>query len=261
MPQLKSIVDNQLVYPQDELSVTTNGNYDVKSYASVNVETDERTEEDDKNAEIASAWNDLFKGETGQFSLGSIKTYTGNMPMIDAHNATSFRVAFQSGKATTYVVDVGESATNFQQMFSGCSNLVTAEIIGSTRNVTTFVEMFYSVPNLKEVKGTLDFTAATTVSSILQTSDYKNISLEEIRFEPNSLKIGMNLRYCNKLSTTSVLSVLNGLANLSGLSSQTITFNETLDYDSTDADVKQAIANAIAKNWVVKFGSRTPTGA
>lgn len=260
LPELTEIV-NSLIKPVGSQTFTENGTYDVTELAEVVVNCDVRTEEDEKNAELASAWNDFFKGETGQFSLGSIKSFTGKVPLIDAHNATSFKSAFSSGKATEYVVNVGEVATDFRFMFLGCKNLVTAEIIGSMRNATTFEEMFYDTPNLKEVKGTLDFTAVTNVSDMFRTSNFANVSLEEVRFEPNSLKISMDLRYCNKLSVNSIISVLNGLANLSGLNSQKITFNETLDYDSTNDEVKQAITNAIAKNWVVRFGGRTPTGA
>lgn len=270
LPQLKSIVDNQLVYPQGEYTATTNGIYDVKSYASVNVATDERTEEDEKNAEIVRQWTNVFSTFTGNFAIGAstlpIGNYVGELPLLDARNSTGFSSAFSYAKATEISINVGDKATNFSQMFNTCSNLKTVHLIGNTENSTTFLSMFSSCGMLEEVDGEINFTRATSVTTMFLGCS----RLKEVHFTANTLSVGIfNLNASEVLSRASVLSAINSLVKGAG---KEIRFSGTvkgymtnnwkcklnaatgLYEDSTDSDAisySQAITSTDEKGWTL----------
>ena len=75
------------------------------------------------------------------------------------------------------------------------------------------------------------------------------ISLEYIRFAANSIKLNITFRQSAKLTTESVQSIIDGLADLTGSSAQTLTLHATVGAKLTD----EQKATITAKNWALVY--------
>lgn len=100
---------------------------------------------------------------------------------------------------------------------------------------------------LKVVDGTpLDFSSvpARTNISILECG-----ALEEIRFAPNTIKTAVFIPHSPYLSGESMQSILDGLADLTGSTTQTLTFHADVGARLTE-EQKAAVT---AKNWTLSY--------
>jgi hypothetical protein len=112
-----------------------------------------------------------------------------------------------------------------------------------TSNVTNYAYAFTHLMALETIDGNpLDLSKATVVSGMFSSTNYEMV---EVRFVPNSIKVSLSLSACSKLSDATIQSIVDGLADLSGQTKQTITFHKNLESRVTP-DQKQAI---FAKNW------------
>ena len=109
----------------------------------------------------------------------------------------------------------------------------------STKNIKDYTQAFSSCTALKKIDGVLDFSSATNVRYMFDNCN----SLEEMRFEPNTLSLSISLPNSSKLTSGSIQSVIDGLATVT--TAQTLTLH---------ADVKARLTQTqldtiSGKNW------------
>lgn len=98
---------------------------------------------------------------------------------------------------------------------------------------------------LKEILGEFDCTKLTSFS---RTFDYCS-GLETIRFTPGTIKVSLGMGQSQSLSDASIQSIIEGLADLTGGTAQTLSLHATVGAKLTD-EQKAAIS---AKNWTVTY--------
>lgn len=111
-----------------------------------------------------------------------------------------------------------------------------------------FRYVFYNATKLREVIGEIDL-------SILLGSAYtsyaftNSLSLEEIRFKKETISAVMNFSQNSLLSDKSIQSIIDGLADLTGGTAQTITFHKDIEAKLSD----EQKAQITSKNWTLAF--------
>jgi hypothetical protein len=91
--------------------------------------------------------------------------------------------------------------------FMGCTGLTTLTFTGVTSGMTTPSNAFLGCTSLETINGTLNFTASTNLNNF-----FKNcIALVTVTFAPSTLGCALSMVNSSLLSTTSLLSVANGL--------------------------------------------------
>ena len=107
----------------------------------------------------------------------------------------------------------------------------------------TLNRAFQNRRKLKEIRATIDATHCTSFSN----NGLGCPLLEEIRFKPNTIFVNLLLNYCPLLSNESIESTVNGLADLTGQESQTVTFHADVKAKLTD----EQITTITSKNWTL----------
>lgn len=157
-----------------------------------------------------------------------------NVSNWDVSGVTTMGYMFQ-GCSSLQTLDVSNwnvsKVTNTSYMFSICSQLHSLDVSNwDVSNVTTMVTMFYSCSSLQSLIGnlTIDDVLANNIGAL------------------NGLKVALSL---NKtiLDRASLRAVINGLADLTGQTAQTLTLGATLLAKLTEED----IAIATNKNWTI----------
>lgn len=115
-----------------------------------------------------------------------------------------------------------------------------------TQNAVRWGSCFRYAQNLEIIDGMpLDFSSASTASGGFSNVIVNCYALKEVRFAPNSLKLSLSLSNSNLLSTESIQSIIDGLADLTGQTAQTLGFHANVILKLTDEQWEQ-INN---KNW------------
>lgn len=156
LPQLKSIVGNQLVYPQGEYTATTNGIYDIRNYNTVEVETDERTPIDYRNSAFASSVRTWIESLVNininyvPWQMGD-STHLIDLPYFKTENATSAFNVTQGFKQANYVRSIGfdlSSASDYNMNILS-SNVKVAYLTGMTH--LDWASAFYNKYYIEEL--------------------------------------------------------------------------------------------------------------
>lgn len=121
--------------------------------------------------------------------------------------------------------------------------LETVDISNAECKFFSFAGVFGSRKVLKHIIGEIDLSVSGTNSGAF----YNCLALEDVSFKP--LSIGMTISFGNSplLSAASVQSIINGLADLTGASTQTLTLHTTVKAKLTEAQ----IAAITSKNWTL----------
>jgi hypothetical protein len=106
-----------------------------------------------------------------------------------------------------------------------------------------FKGAFQNARKLRIIHGVFDMEDLGDITSSLSATS----GLEEIRLKPNTLSKPLSFASCGKLSDASIQSIIVGLADLTGQTSQTISFHTNVISRLTDA---QALA-ITSKNWTI----------
>ena len=171
---------------------------------------------------------------------------------IDLPNVTSLNSAFYSAKGIKKVTIKGNTAGNevvFNRAFRG-SSLETIDLTAFNAKCSgdmTFA--FYHSANLIEILGELDFSNVTTNLSGNSGAFVGCSKLVTITPKPNSIKISIRFSESSLLSDLSIQSIIDGLADLTGGTAQTLTLHSTVGSKLTDTQ-KAAIT---AKNWTLVY--------
>ena len=116
----------------------------------------------------------------------------------------------------------------------------------NTSNVTSFSNAFNCLVALEEIGGTpLDLSSATTATN---TFNYNN-ALKEVRFVEKTIPISISFTSCANLSADTIQSIIDGLADLTGGTAQTLTLHATVGSKLTD----EQKATITAKNWTLVY--------
>jgi hypothetical protein len=118
----------------------------------------------------------------------------------------------------------------------------------STKNIKDYTQAFGGCMALKRIVGVLDFSSATNVQYMFNICD----SLEEMRFEPNTLSLSISLARSSKLTSESIQSIIDGLATVT--TAQTLTLNKSAfenDFERLTATQRDVITNE--KGWTLAF--------
>lgn len=147
-------------------------------------------------------------------------------------------------KITVYISDICENMSTFLRGNGRQEALKTVEIIGDTKQIKLFNFAFYWRITLETINCEFDFSSATNVDSMLTYCS----ALKEVRFKRNTLSLSISIAHSPNLSDASIDSIVNGLADLTGQTAQTITFHSTVTAKiMANVEWDSAITS---KNWI-----------
>ena len=187
--------------------------------------------------------------------------------------ATSLYYAFQNAtfpENTDIVIKLKKAPTNCISMFQKATNIKSIKLISEDNsNVISGDGMFREIPQLevidltefnrkfrsvnyftlankklKSILGALDVSACTAFSNSFNVDAG---ALADIEFVPNTIKVTVSFQYCPNLSEVSIQSIIDGLADLTGGTSQILYLHSTTINKLTDEQYLQISA----KNWSV----------
>jgi hypothetical protein len=174
-----------------------------------------------------------------------VEELTVNAPSISvANNQFCMGQMFISNNGVKKVIlNMPNESQYMLSTFAQAKNLEEVVLNFSTKNIKEFTQAFSGCSALKRIIGAFDFSSATSVNYMFSSCN----NLEEVRFEPNTLSISMSLVNSNKLSATSVQSIIDGLATVE--TAQTLTLNANTKILQSQVD------SANAKGWTVAGGT------
>lgn len=160
---------------------------------------------------IDPAWNSWYMLFNGRPSMGQFLKYE------DSANVQTMTSAFQSWTGGSYVVPSLDM-----------------------RKVTTMQNMFIYSSGIVEI-GEMDISGVTNANLAFNGCS----ALQRISFVPGCIKVPISFIASNLLDDASVQSVIDGLADMTDKSPQTLTFHPTVGAKLT----QQQKAQIQAKNW------------
>jgi hypothetical protein len=131
----------------------------------------------------------------------------------------------------------------FVQTFRENTDIEIVDLTECARTITNMDYMCFQANSLKSIFGALDVSQCTSF-----TYSFFAGTLRDVEFVPNTIKadIRFNSAY---LTDASIESIINGLADLTGGTAQTLTLHSTVCAKLTD-EQKTAIH---AKNWTLAY--------
>ena len=185
---------------------------------------------------------------------------------IDTSSGTTFYEMFYSSSKLTTIPQLDTSnGTQFSHMFSGCRLITTIPQL-DTSNGTGFIGMFQNcvklttIPQLNTSNGTQFnsmFSGCSKLTTIpqLDTSNGVNFSsmfsncsaLTTISFTQECIKASISFSGSPLLSDASIQSIVDGLADLTSSTAQTLTLHADVKAKLTE----EQTAAVTAKNWTI----------
>lgn len=157
--------------------------------------------------------------------------------------AVIWRTAFiraQNLKSIKLISDTLEGTIQGDSMFREIKQLELIDLTEFNRKFSSINYCFLSSDNLKTILGALDVNECTKFLLSFGTN-----SLEDIEFVPNTIKVSIPFNYCSKLTAKSIQSIIDGLADLTGQTAQTVSWHSTVLAKLTPEQYSQMIN----KNW------------
>ena len=148
-------------------------------------------------------------------------------------------------------IDV-RSAKETEQMASSI-NARKLKLVGNLSTATS-VANIVAFSSIQEIRAYEDESMAVEIpidlSNNTRNSAFSNASaIKYFRVAPGSIKVTQNIAKANLLEDGTIQSIIDGLADLTGATAQTITFHADVGAKLTDAQ-KAAIT---AKNWTLVY--------
>lgn len=131
---------------------------------------------------------------------------------------------------------------SYAMAFNNCKSMVEVDFSNYNLVSRNSQYMFGNCSSLKKVIGEIDFSACTTVTGAFNGTT----KLEEIYFVKNSINLSLNIP-SERLINKSIQSVIDGLADLTGGTSQTLTFHANVKAKLTE----DQITAITGKNWTL----------
>lgn len=184
--------------------------------------------------------NKLFSGVDFSDNYEAVLEFAPKNGEIDLNNCF-YSTNIKSAKLITS----SDDTLNANGLFFGCAKLETVDFTecnGKFR-VGNLTDVFRNCTVLNEIKGELDFSLPTGISRVFQYC----YLLEEVRIKPNSIFVNFEMKNSNLLSAESIQSVIDGLSDLTGETSQTLTLHADVKSKLTETQ----IATVTSKNWTL----------
>jgi hypothetical protein len=166
-----------------------------------------------------------------------------DMPMLNGATAM-FAIEVANTIVEHLTINGGELLTCGQMFYSpsGSSILKHITLNADLSKSTNTGHLFSYCANLEIVDGTpLDFSSSTGVGRIASNC----LKLREIRFAPLSIKKAINMINSGELTDESTQSIIDGLADLTGQTSQKVELHSDILAKLT----KEQINTISSKNW------------
>lgn len=190
-----------------------------------------------------SKWNNLPAYNFSDITLWNYMFYNCSelttIPSIDTSTTVSTYYMFYGCTNLISIPQLNlDNATDTISMFYNCINLTSASLL-NTGKVTNATNLFYNCQNLKTIYE-LDATSIVTTTNMFRTCT----SLSNFGGLKN-IKVGYGLNYSNNLTVESLMNCINGLADLTESTTQTLNIGAT--NLGKLSDEQKAIATS--KNW------------
>lgn len=145
----------------------------------------------------------------------------------------------------------GREDVTFQSLFafSYCTSIKEIDLSQFSNTDVVKISkaeyMFYNDSALERIYGKLDFFACASLANTFGSCT----ALVDFEVVPNSICVSLSLKHCFSLSAKTIQSIVDGLADLTGATAQTITFSNIVGDKLTQAQ-KDTIT---AKNWTLVY--------
>lgn len=201
--------------------------------------------------------NDGIEKYARQLQLTSLNIFGKREKVLYLDSATNL-----SGMCTVQGQNNPNINTTLEHLTINCPNLVTTmtnmlhcdnfcvdhtlkrvTLNVDTQKVTSFGNAFNNLQALEVIDGyPLDLRSSTNNGMFIGC-----ISLIDVRFVPNTIPKTISFSKSGKLSDESIQSIIGGLADLTGQTSQTLTFHADVKAKLTE----EQIATITSKNWTL----------
>lgn len=127
--------------------------------------------------------------------------------------------------------------------FNQCRQLIEVDLSDFCFKPTGAQYTFGSCILLEKIIGVIDLTEAIDIKGIFNGCN----KIKEVRFVKETIKLSISFVSSLLLSDNSVQSIIDGLADLTGLDTQTLTFHADVKAKLTD----EQITSITSKNWTL----------
>ena len=198
--------------------------------------------EDGKN----SVGNPLEYASQLQQTYQSVTYPDGYELTLNLPNITSLASAFYSASGLKKVTIKGNTAGNtvsFNRAFRN-TNVETVNLT-EFNAILSNCEMAFMYSQIVEILGEIDFSNVSNFSNTFVGLS----ALVTITPKKETIKLSVSFAQSNKLSDISIQSIIDGLADLTGGTAQTLTLHATVGSKLTD----EQKATITAKNWELVY--------
>lgn len=222
-----------------------------------------KTAIENKGVEVGDGTIDTYASKIDEISVGGSIDYIPYVSSIgfssaisevtddiylDLPNAININNLFRSLNLNCekVTVKVSNKCTNIQWTFAGglaVEKFKTIEILGDTSSVKTFNDAFRNRKNLESIIGYFDCSSVTSFSNM-----FMNVStIKEFFPKAGTIKISIHFGGQSKLTDESIQAIIDGLADLTGSTAQTLTLHADVKAKLTETQ----IASITSKNWTL----------
>lgn len=227
--------------------------------------TDIKTAIENKGVNVGNGTIDTFAEKIGEISAGGGENYLLYANSVQFANPNLF-----NKKVVTLDLPM---ATDYTKMFAVSVQNTTIEHLivngrtdGTITNATSAFEAATTSPNLKRLTLNCDFSKSTSMAYFISrwsqleivdgipidfsgtTTGIQTLNLAklvEMRIAPVSIKAKIGFYYSPNLSDETIQSIIDGLADLTGQTAQTITLHADVKSKLTDTQ----LTTITSKNW------------
>lgn len=217
----------------------------------------------EKISEISTGGGDYDQGyEDSKNSVGNLLEYAtaltktfydaifpdGYELTLDLPNTTNLENSFQNASGMEKVIikgNINNNPINMYGAFRNCRTIKTVDLTNLSSPISSMGMAFYYCTALNEILGELDLSPAPNFTNTFPFCS----NLVTITPKEKSINASISFSSCSKLSDLSIQSIVDGLADLTGDTAQTLTLHATVGAKLTD----EQKATITAKNWTLVY--------